>query len=645
MESDAPVEVGSTLHVEQIGGIQETTVSLVPGVNVLEGRNATNRTSFLRAIMAALGSTDVSLKGDAKRGIVELEIGPETYTRTLERKDGTTTFGGDPYLDDPTLADRFAFLLESNEARRSVARGDDLREVIMDPVDTKSIEQEIENTESRRAEIDERIEELKGRKSELTSLQSERREIQSTLTDKRSALEDVREEITEADTAVDEMQKRQEEHQEALTELEEARERLSNISDRIEDEREQLEALENERSELREEREEFPTSFEEISEIGRKTGELQERRRSLGSLVDRIQNIVQFNNELLDDADSDLRDALVAETEDPTDQLLEEPGLQCWTCGSVVDREEIEERLSDLRALRREKMEERREISAELDELQDRKRRMEKHQQRREQIDQQLQQIEERLSQNRTTIDELQDERATLRDRVQEAERAVESLEPDDNERVLELNRRETELEVTIERLKSELSEIDDRIEEVEEAVAEIPELEAERETVNQRLAELRTRIEDLERQAVTGFNDHMEQLIDRLGYENIERIWIERRSLGEGETRRGTSETQFDLHVVRTTAEGTAYEDTVSHLSESEREVTGLVFALAGYLVHDVHELVPFMLLDSLEAIDADRIAAVVEYFKEYTDYLVVALLPGDAAAVNDGYNRVTTI
>ncbi len=52
------------------------------------------------------------------------------------------------------------------------------------------------------------------------------------------------------------------------------------------------------------------------------------------------------------------------------------------------------------------------------------------------------------------------------------------------------------------------------------------------------------------------------------------------------------------------------AYEDTLRHLSESEREVTGFVFALAGYLVHDVHEQVPFMLLDSLEAIDSDRIA-----------------------------------
>jgi len=81
---------------------------------------------------------------------------------------------------------------------------------------------------------------------------------------------------------------------------------------------------------------------------------------------------------------------------------------------------------------------------------------------------------------------------------------------------------------------------------------------------------------------------------------------------------------TRFDLHIVRSSPDGTAYEDTVDHLSESEREVTGLVFALAGYLVHDVHETVPFILLDSLEAIDSDRIARVVDYFRTHADYLV---------------------
>jgi recombinational DNA repair ATPase RecF len=42
------------LIVQNIGGIEETEVILSPGVSALTGRNATNRTSFLQAIMATL---------------------------------------------------------------------------------------------------------------------------------------------------------------------------------------------------------------------------------------------------------------------------------------------------------------------------------------------------------------------------------------------------------------------------------------------------------------------------------------------------------------------------------------------------------------------------------------------------------------
>jgi hypothetical protein len=100
-----------------------------------------------------------------------------------------------------------------------------------------------------------------------------------------------------------------------------------------------------------------------------------------------------------------------------------------------------------------------------------------------------------------------------------------------------------------------------------------------------------------------------------------------------------------FQLHVIRTSDSGAAYEDTVDHLSESEREVTGLVFALAGYLAHEVYEDVPLMILDSLEAIDSGRIATLVEYLTDYTGYLLVALLPEDASALPDDYGRITRI
>jgi hypothetical protein len=45
-------------------------------------------------------------------------------------------------------------------------------------------------------------------------------------------------------------------------------------------------------------------------------------------------------------------------------------------------------------------------------------------------------------------------------------------------------------------------------------------------------------------------------------------------------------------------------------------------------------------MQLDSLEAIDADRIAALVEHVAAHADYLVVALLPEDAAALDQNYH-----
>jgi hypothetical protein len=46
---------------------------------------------------------------------------------------------------------------------------------------------------------------------------------------------------------------------------------------------------------------------------------------------------------------------------------------------------------------------------------------------------------------------------------------------------------------------------------------------------------------------------------------------------------------------------------------------------------------------LDSVEAIDASRIARLVKYIAETVPYLIVALLPEDAAALDDEYARLS--
>jgi chromosome segregation ATPase len=308
--------------------------------------------------------------------------------------------------------------------------------------------------------------------------------------------------------------------------------------------------------------------------------------------------------------------------------------VECWTCGTTVERADVAARLDDLRAVVDEKRAERDDLRARIDDLEATVADLEDRAEERRSLEERLAEIDDELDDRRSRVADLEDREADLRDRIEELENeAADSEELRDSE-LLDRYRRLSEREYERGRLEEQVASLDEEIAEVEALEDERDRLREEREARQAELRELRGRIERLERDAVETFNDQMETVLDRLEYENLERVWIERKT-ADG------AESAFDLHVVRSTADGSVYEDTVDHLSESEREVVGLVVALAGYLVHDVHETVPVMLLDSLEAIDADRIAALVEYFADYAPFLLVALLPEDARALPDRYER----
>ena len=177
MQTPEGVTEVAEVQIRNVGGIDETTVQLPPGVSVLTGRNATNRTSFLKAIMGALGSDDAPLKADADAGEVSLEVGDTVYTRRLSRENGMVVTAGEPYLEDSELADLFAFLLESNDAREAIRRGDDLRDIIMRPVDTDAIRAEIEELQNERRTLEERLDELESLKSDLPDLEARRQDL------------------------------------------------------------------------------------------------------------------------------------------------------------------------------------------------------------------------------------------------------------------------------------------------------------------------------------------------------------------------------------------------------------------------------------------------------------------------------------
>lgn len=640
-----------SVATSNIGGIVETELSFEPGITVLAGRNATNRTSFLQAIMAAFGSENASLKADAEEGFVGVEIDGDQYTRTLTRTNGGVSFGGDPYLADSTVADLFAFLLETNEARLAVSRGDNLREIIMRPIDTDSIQAEIDQLEREKRDVDKEIEDVRSLSNSVSTLQNQLEQRKQDIEETESELEAKEAELEELDRDLEETKQEQNEIEDTFDDLREARRELEKYQYNLETEQESLGSLEEEREDLEEALTDIETVSESrLAELNQELQRLRDAKQSLESEISTTQRVIAFNKEMLEGTSADITNALRMDggsqsAESVTDQLLEGTEIVCWTCGSQVEKENIEETIDRLQSLLKNKHSELGDIESEIEEIKSKKQSIESKQNRVEELSSRRRQVEAEIG-NRT--DDIEDLRQRIEEQSEELDRLeteAESIEDESYDEILDKHKEANQLEFELDRLRKEKQEIENDLTSVNERLKELDALEEERERIATELNNLRTKIDRLEEDAIEAFNEHMAEMLAVLEYENIERIWLERTERRVREGRRKVAQSVFDLHIVRTSKDGTTYEDTVDHLSESEREVTGLIFALAGYLVHDVYEVLPVMLLDSLEAIDSDRIAALVTYFQQYADYLLVALLPEDAGALEKEHELIESI
>ncbi|MFQ3320495.1 MAG: DNA repair exonuclease SbcCD ATPase subunit [Natronomonas sp.] len=626
----------ATLSVTNLGGIDSTAVEFAPGVTVLTGRNATNRTSLLRALNGALGGTAATLKSDADDGQVTLALGDDEFTRKYTRTGAGITADGTPYTDADALVDGFVTLFEDNPARRAVERGDDLHDAIMRPVDTEAIEQRIRDLRQEKQDLEAERDRIGARRDTLPELKKRRQTLTEQIATIDEKLTDLRNEVADinadAETA--------EEAEALMDDLDVRRQNLRETEDEIELVESELDALGDELEETRADRARLPAETNDRAAIDSELESLRAQKRQLDNTIASLQTIIEFNDNLLDEDSPSLPGV------DPDDDAVtaalapdEAQNVVCWTCGSRVERGAIADRLDDLRAVIEEKQADRADLTERIDDLEEDLQSVDEHQRRKDELDRTIEQTERKLAQRENRLEELEATASDLREQIQKLEADVTETEALRESDLLETYEQISDLEYDRGQRQRDLEEVDAEIAEIE-ALSDTSEIEAQLGEVTQELERERTRIADLETDAVEQFNAHMDEILEVLAFENLARVWIERRTDDSG---RGPPETVFDLHVVRKDEAGTIYEDVVEHLSESEREVVGLVVALAGYLAHEAYESVPFMLLDSLEAIDADRIANLVEYFADYAPHLAVALLPEDAEALPADYERLT--
>jgi len=618
------------LAVSNIGGIDEEEFSFVPGVNVVSGRNATNRTSMLRALGSILGGSSGVLKSDADEGSVTLEMGETQYTREFTRVGDRIQTTGKTYTDDETLVDLFAVLLEDNPARRAVHQDSGLRETIMQPVDTADIEAQISELKDEKRRVENQLQYVDERRDTLPELKEKRERLESDVKNINIQIKRLNDEIAQYDPDIEDV----EGATEVVEELQEARQGLSELDNRLSVKNAEYEAIKSDIDELETELERLdPPADTDIETIVDEISNLRDKKQTLDDEIASLASIVEFNQQKLED--SDIASDLDGDGTTTTDALLrgQDTQVQCWTCGSTVQREEIQEQVDTLRKIIDRRREERQTVDTELTTKERRRQEIEQRESKEDRLERKLAQRRDSLNAKQSEIEELETARSELEATISQLEQRVEETTELRELDLVEKSERVSQFEYERGQYQQQLDSVIDEIEEIE-ALPSKEQLRSERDDIQSRLEAERGRIEALEKEAVNAFNEHMEELLTILGYRNIARVWIEIIK-PEGTQPGMASGSEFNMHIVRQNDEGVVYEDEIATLSESERELIGLVFALAGYLVHDVSDHVPFMLVDSVEAIDASRLADLIEYIESYVPYLVVALLPEDAAAI----------
>lgn len=632
---DEPVLENLTVEVRNIGGISESQVTLSPGVTLLTGENASNKSSFLRSLAAVLGGPTPPLKSDTTTGRVDLEIGTDEYFVEVARQNGTTAVTEEGRVSEhEDLSELFVTLDETNPIRRAVVNDGDLYDLLMRPVDTESIEPEIRRLKTRKDELADRLSELDRKEDRLptlrtreTNLRQEIEELESTLQEKRAAIEELEEERTAtADSA-------------SLKNLKEKRSELETVRNRIRTQKDAIDSLEAELDSIEAELNDLDSADmpNDADTIDEEIEQLHHQKQQLTTTINSLSPIVEMNSQLLDDGDeipAEMKsDDVVAEL-DPDSRTI-----TCWTCGNSVEQSEIAEQVRVVQEILEEKRTQREMVTDRIGTLEDRHRQVDQQRQKRERLQERQQSTEDEIARRSEQLSELEDRQESLKAEVETLIEEVEESgeQPDE---LGELYDEVSDLEYERGQLENELAAVEAEIDDVETDLSNRDTLESQRKSVTTKLQEQRDRIVTLERDLVNTFNEIMQEMLDRLDYEQIERVWIERITTGSD----SPSRTEFELHIVRSSDDGAVYEDVITNLSKSEREVISLVVALAGYLAHDVADELPIVVVDAVEMLDAARIEGLLEYFSQYADYVVMAVLPEEAKELGDTYTTIST-
>ncbi|CAI49796.1 Smc-like protein Sph1 [Natronomonas pharaonis DSM 2160] len=563
------------LEIENIAGIRSGAATIEPGLNVVHAENWQGKSSFLKSIRTVFGTAN-PITESCDEGYVELREEETTTTVRLTRADGRIIREGDPVLETPYDRRRailFAFLGEENEIRRAVRRGEDLEDELTAPLDLQNIDEQITALTEKREDIERQLEQAERAADDAIDLEQRVQELSAELEELRSERSSME---THGDSDSGSTTQALADKQAQLERQRNRKSRLESTVQRVEDRLTELDAAE---------------SGIDVPEaaVGEELATVETELRRLNSDIDLLQSLYSANHRLLEED----RLELVADI----DRSIAGDVVSCWVCGADSDRETIEsyvtalgERLSDARA--------------ERDELQQRHEELKSRREQRQEAEKRLQEIRDQQSELERQLEEKRESLADVEERIEELEDKVEALESEAEA----ASEQRTDIESEIKFTETKLEETKASLEEKRDTADRRPELEARRDELTAEITDLRTEKKTTKRRLRTEFEDAVDDVIERF------ETGFEKARLTDS----------FNLVVARDGREAS-----LDALSEGERELLGLLVALAGHEAFEVGEDVPVLLFDGLGALSAANLEKLADYVEGRAERIVFTAYP----------------
>jgi len=595
------------IEIRNIGGIRNADASLDAGLNVVQASNFMGKSSFVRAIQTAMGTSGMygethPLREGTDEGSVQLETPEGSYEVALERSNSGTVFRrGDTLLGDETdqtCARLFAFLGENNPIRARVREQGDLTELLQDPLNLEDIDSKVAARKRERESKREALERAERAAENLPAVQ----EAIATLEDDIESLRERRDEVSASVGDVTDEGSLSDELAEKRSSLQSLDQRISGLQDEIDRTEAELEKKRAALDNLAVPEDPEPTADIESKESRIAKCELQ---------IDLLEGLHRANKRVIEEGEVDLVSSV--------ERSVVGDEFDCWVCGEPTTSDTIETRLGALQDEILELREEKEGLTDDIEEIEEQQRRYREKQREKEALEEEIGHLKATLDDRNGDLAQAEERRDDLATEVAELEAAVAAADE-------ELSEELTDIKATLRTKEQELDEQKTRLQELQESRADAATLREDIEALTDEITRLRNLKTEKQRELKDQFDEAMAAAIDRFapGFDGA-RLDVKTTPDNDIES--------FELIIARD-----GRETTIQNLSEGERELVGIVVAVAGYRTFDVADRVPLILLDGISQLSAANLRSLTEYLSGATNVLVTTAYP--EAGTFDGYH-----